>query len=175
MFWLKIVLFLFQIFESIFLAFSNFNERYEIHKPTLILLHLSVSIYILYSFSSFMTLLIFLTINGVLHKMGNSVKPGKLTNLKNKLCLITGVAENGIGFYLTKGILENGAKVIITCRDMKKSEKLVQDLKNLTKNNDIVAMELNLDSLESVKSFIQEFRNKYDRLDVLFNNGTFLT
>jgi hypothetical protein len=159
------------IYESIFLGISNrVCEGVKIHIFLFITLHLIFSFCVYYMFST-ISVIILLVLNQFINNYIISCTSGKLKDLSNKIAIVTGVSEKGMGYYITKTLLEQNCKVIIACRNVKASEKLVEELKKVTMNNQIEFMELDLASIDSVKNFIKEVKKKYDKLDILFNNG----
>ena len=97
-------------------------------------------------------------------------------NLKNtpsqngRIAIVTG-ANNGIGFETTLAMTKYGFKVIMACRNLTKAEKAKADILTQFPQADLELLQLDLSDLENVKSFANNFKNKYDRLDVLINNA----
>ncbi len=89
---------------------------------------------------------------------------------RGRVVVITG-ADSGIGFEAAKVLAEKNAKVIAAVRNQNKGEKAVQQINNKVKDADVNLMLIDLASLESVKKFAEEFKTKYDRLDILINNA----
>lgn len=59
------------------------------------------------------------------------------------------------------------AHVIITARDMPKGAEVVADLKKSTGNDQIEVMEVDLDSLQSVRDFVTQFRARNLPINIL--------
>ena len=93
-----------------------------------------------------------------------------ISGQENKTVIITG-SNSGIGFQTAKVLALKGAKVIMACRNAKKAGAASKRILKKYKKTDIKFMQLDLASLESVKKFAEEFRSKYDRLDILINNA----
>lgn len=88
-----------------------------------------------------------------------------------KRVLVTG-GNSGLGFETAKALYEKGADVIIACRNTDKGERAVSDIKtSVTSSGSLSIMALDLASLESINSFVLEFKEKFDRLDLLVNNA----
>ena len=68
-----------------------------------------------------------------------------------------------------------GARVIIATRDLVKAKQVAETIKKETNNNLIEAEKLDLSSLKSVKEFIKVFEAKKRPLNILINNGMFIT
>ena len=94
----------------------------------------------------------------------------EIGELENELVVITG-ANSGLGFSATKILAEHGAKVVMACRSLDKAEQAKEEIEKEVDEPDLEVMELDLSDLESVKSFSEEFKQKYDSLDILCNNA----
>lgn len=97
--------------------------------------------------------------------------------MKNKIILITG-ATNGIGKVAATELAKQGATVVIVGRSVEKAMATVKDIQQATGHQQQVDYLLaDLSSMAQVRRLAEEFKKKYDRLDVLINNagGTFTT
>jgi len=95
----------------------------------------------------------------------------KLTrDLSGQVVVITG-ANTGIGFETAKALAKFKATVILACRDEKRTNAAIEQIKKETGNQDVVFMKLDLSDLASVKEFAQNFKAKYDKLNILINNA----
>ena len=90
--------------------------------------------------------------------------------MKDKIVLITG-ANTGIGKETTRALARKGATIIMACRHLEKAEPVGEMIQTESKNPHIQVMKLDLASLESVRNFTQEFKARYQQLDVLINNA----
>ena len=93
-----------------------------------------------------------------------------MPNLRGKVVIVTG-ANSGIGFTAAKAFIRKGAQTILACRNMEKAEAALAEIKAAKPNAPAEIMQLDLASLESVRSFAAAFKEKYDRLDLLINNA----
>jgi len=59
----------------------------------------------------------------------------------------------------------------MACRSLRRCDEAIADLLGRNSSLDLVAMELDLSSFDSVKRFSREFVRRFDRLDVLINNA----
>lgn len=91
-----------------------------------------------------------------------------------KTIIITG-ANSGLGFECAKNILLKDPKyfIIMACRNAEKSEKAKQELIEKTKNENVSVMELDLSSFDSIRKFVNNFKNmKYPPLyGIICNAG----
>ena len=72
-------------------------------------------------------------------------------NLKN--IIITG-CSNGLGLETVKKI----AKIIMACRNISKTNPLKEEIIKETKNNNLIVMEIDTSSLESVHNFVIKYK-----------------
>ncbi|KAI1420280.1 putative short-chain dehydrogenase [Xylaria sp. FL1777] len=88
-----------------------------------------------------------------------------------KVVLITG-ATSGIGIETTRAMYATGAQVFVLVRDPAKAQPIVADIINSTKGNGkIEIIQMDLDSLDSVKNAARQFLQKSSRLNILINNA----
>ncbi|WP_334105231.1 SDR family NAD(P)-dependent oxidoreductase [Muricomes intestini] len=87
-----------------------------------------------------------------------------------KIILITG-ATSGIGKEAAKVLAKQGNKVIIHGRNKKKTQAVLQELKKETGNNEMDMVLADLESFADIKRMADQFKKKYDHLDVLINNA----
>ncbi len=91
-------------------------------------------------------------------------------DLSNKTFLITG-CNSGIGFCVAKYLCYKKANIIMACRNIAKAND-AKDLilKNIPSAN-IKVMKLDVSSIKSINSFIDEYKNKKIDIDVFINNA----
>jgi NAD(P)-dependent dehydrogenase (short-subunit alcohol dehydrogenase family) len=92
--------------------------------------------------------------------------------MQGKICLITG-GNSGIGKMTAIGLARAGATVVIVCRDAAKGEAALAEIKSHSHKGSGSAEMLvaDLSSQAEVRRIANEFRQKYERLDVLVNNA----
>ena len=91
-------------------------------------------------------------------------------DLSGKLALVTG-ASGGLGQETVRALAEHGAHVVMTARDMPKGERAAEAVRASTGNTQVEVMDLELDSLASVRSFAKRFLAKHEALHLLINNA----
>ena len=90
--------------------------------------------------------------------------------MNNKTILITG-ASAGIGLHSAIGLAKLGANIVMVGRDEERTSKAVELVKSQTGNQSVSYLLADLSSLREVRRLAQEFKEKYDKLDVLLNNA----
>jgi NAD(P)-dependent dehydrogenase (short-subunit alcohol dehydrogenase family) len=90
--------------------------------------------------------------------------------MSNTRVLITG-ANTGIGFATAKRLVKSGADVILACRNLAKAQAAQAELIQLGGSGTVDVIELDLNSLHSVKAAAQIVNERYGSLDVLINNA----
>jgi len=91
-------------------------------------------------------------------------------DMNKKICLITG-ATSGIGRAVAKGIAELGYTVVMVCRDPNKGDSVKKEIIDATGNNEIFLLTADLSLQKSIRKLVDEFKKKFNRLDVLINNA----
>jgi NAD(P)-dependent dehydrogenase (short-subunit alcohol dehydrogenase family) len=94
--------------------------------------------------------------------------------MRGKVALVTG-ANSGMGLATTVELARKGAKVIMVCRNRQRGEEALAAAKQKSHSEAIELMLCDLASLESIRSFAEEFTQKYPILDVLINNAGVVT
>jgi NAD(P)-dependent dehydrogenase (short-subunit alcohol dehydrogenase family) len=89
---------------------------------------------------------------------------------KGKIAIVTG-ANSGLGQEITIGLAKKEIKVIMACRNIKKAEMAKLEILKIIPTADLDTMELDLNSLKSVRSFAKSFCNKYNHLNLLIENA----
>jgi len=92
------------------------------------------------------------------------------TIMHSKTVLITG-ATDGIGKQAAKELASMGAKVVIVGRNEEKCNQSIKEVSNYNGNSQVNYLLADLSSMGEVKKLAEEFKAKYDRLDVLINNA----
>lgn len=97
-------------------------------------------------------------------------------SLVNKVIVITG-GNTGLGLESAKRLAKAGATVVITSRKLDKGKKAVEEIQRYCSremNNQILALNLDLCNLQSVRNFVTELKTQLGtetKIDVLLNNA----
>jgi len=89
---------------------------------------------------------------------------------EGRVAIVTG-ANSGLGYFTTRGLAMQQCEVVMACRNIKKAEQAKKELVKGHPGMKLEIMELDLADLTSVKGFAENFRKKYNRLDLLINNA----
>jgi len=96
-------------------------------------------------------------------------------SMKGKVCLVTG-ANAGIGKEACFALAAMGAEVVMSARNQPQAEQVKSEIISKTGNPNIHLIIADLSSFQAVVSLSEEFRARYQQLDVLINNaGIFLS
>ncbi len=87
-----------------------------------------------------------------------------------KVAVITG-ANSGLGYESALALARKNAHVVMTARSVSKGEAAKADILKQVPNAQITLMALDVGSLKSVREFTDEYKAKFDRLDILMNNA----
>lgn len=90
--------------------------------------------------------------------------------MKDKVCLITG-SNSGIGKETALGLARLGATVVLVCRDATKGEAARAEIAAKAGNDRVALLTADLAVQASVRKLADDFKSRYDRLDVLVNNA----
>lgn len=90
--------------------------------------------------------------------------------MNGKTVLITG-ASAGVGLHSAIGLAKSGAEVVMVGRDEGRTAQAMEQVKSQTGNQAISYLIADLSSLNDVRKLAGEFKNKYNKLDVLLNNA----
>lgn len=91
-----------------------------------------------------------------------------MLNVENKVIAITG-ASSGIGEATARLLAENGAKVVLGARRTEKLEMIVEEIHQQGGTAEFKAVDVT--DREDVKAFIGFAKEKFGRVDVIFNNA----
>lgn len=84
--------------------------------------------------------------------------------------MVTG-ANSGIGKITAMELAKQKAKVVMLCRNKEKAEKARQEIYKVSGNTDIHLLLCDLSSQQQIHDTVDEFRRRFNALDVLINNA----
>jgi NAD(P)-dependent dehydrogenase (short-subunit alcohol dehydrogenase family) len=87
-----------------------------------------------------------------------------------RIAVITG-ANTGLGYETALALAAHGAHVVLAVRDLDKGKDAISRIVAQSPQADVALQELDLTSLESVRSAARQLRADHDRIDLLINNA----
>ena len=90
-----------------------------------------------------------------------------------KTIILTG-ASNGLGFETVKKIAKNFSnyRIILACRNLVKANAKKKEIEKETQNKNLIVMEIDTSSLESVKNFVENYKkSSYGKIYSLICNA----
>ena len=113
---------------------------------------------------------IILVLFTLLSNWGNGPPTNLTHSMKDKIVVITG-GSRGIGLETTKDLLRQGATVIMGCRDSIRANKAINSIYNISQKSRCSFIHLDLTDYENIKSFVEEIKSRYGKIDILINNA----
>jgi NAD(P)-dependent dehydrogenase (short-subunit alcohol dehydrogenase family) len=87
-----------------------------------------------------------------------------------RTAVITG-ANTGLGYETATALAAKGAHVVLAVRNIEKGKEAARSIEQATPDAQVQLQELDLTSLESIRSAADELRSKHDNIDLLINNA----
>ena len=105
------------------------------------------------------------------HSMKNNKwSLAQMPNQLGKVVIVTG-GNSGLGFETAKAFAQKGAEVILACRSLDKGEIAKNVILKSFPKAIVNVMTIDLMDLLSIRSFVELFKEKFNRLDILINNA----
>ena len=89
-----------------------------------------------------------------------------------RIVVITG-ANSGIGKSAAFQFAGEGYTVVMACRNLERSRPVLDSVKQASKNDAVHLMELDTSSFASIRTFSEQLRNRFPKLDILINNAAY--
>ena len=87
-----------------------------------------------------------------------------------RVAVVTG-ANSGIGREIALGLATLGARVVLACRNPRTSAEARDDIVAKVPGAEVEIVDLDLASLDSVRSAAEEIRRRHATVDLLVNNA----
>lgn len=89
-----------------------------------------------------------------------------------KIALVTG-ANSGMGKATVAALADRSIHVVMLCRSEQRGKQALADIQTNARSIDLMICDLS--SMQSIRTFTESFKQKYDRLDILVNNAGVIT
>src|ERR1044072_2443040 len=87
-----------------------------------------------------------------------------------RVAIVTG-ANSGLGYDTAAALAAKGAHVVLAVRNLDKGQEAVDRIKATSPSADVTLQQLDLSSLDSVRTAAEELRAAHPRIDLLINNA----
>jgi NAD(P)-dependent dehydrogenase (short-subunit alcohol dehydrogenase family) len=94
----------------------------------------------------------------------------RIPDQTGRVAVATG-ANSGLGLVVARELARKGALVVMACRNMEKGRTALAEVEAAASGPEPELEELDLASLDSVRSFAEEFAARHAGLDLLINNA----
>ncbi len=93
-----------------------------------------------------------------------------MPDLSGRTAVVTG-ANGGLGLESTLALASNGAHVVMAARNQSKAQRAIALVESTVEAASVELVELDLGSLDSVRSAAARIRQSHPRIDILMNNA----
>ncbi|HEX5132731.1 MAG TPA: SDR family oxidoreductase [Candidatus Krumholzibacteria bacterium] len=94
--------------------------------------------------------------------------------MRDQVVIVTG-ASSGIGKASASGIAALGAHVVLVSRTESRGRRALDDIARAVPAASLDLLVADLSTIDAITALAHEFKRKYSRLDVLFNNAGLIT
>jgi NAD(P)-dependent dehydrogenase (short-subunit alcohol dehydrogenase family) len=102
--------------------------------------------------------------------MADGWDAGDIPDQSGRIAVVTG-ANSGLGLVTARELARHGALVVMACRNLDKGRAAQAEVAATAPGPKPELEELDLASLDSVRSFAERFRAGHEHLDLLINNA----
>jgi len=102
--------------------------------------------------------------------MADAWDADRIPDQTRRVAVVTG-ANSGLGLVVARELARKGALVVLACRNMEKGQTALAEVEAAASGPEPELEELDLASLDSVRSFAVSFAARHDGLDLLINNA----
>ncbi|XP_056641126.1 retinol dehydrogenase 13-like [Diorhabda sublineata] len=90
--------------------------------------------------------------------------------IDGKIVIITG-SSSGIGFETAKELARRGANLILAVRNGERGLKAFEKIRQIKNDVKIQVKLLDVSEFTSIRNFVEQIRDEYEKVDVLINNA----
>ncbi|KRZ68063.1 Short-chain dehydrogenase TIC 32, chloroplastic, partial [Trichinella papuae] len=95
----------------------------------------------------------------------------EMSKIDNRTAIITGADVGGIGYELVRILLQYNWTVVATVYDVNMITILRELFKEIADEHSLVIEVVDFSSLNSIQSFLENLKRKYDKVNLLVNNA----
>jgi len=88
----------------------------------------------------------------------------------DRVAIVTG-ANSGMGMATSLALARTGAQVVMLCRSKSRGEAALAQVRELSGSKSVELLLCDLGSMASIRTFYEEFRQKFSNLHILVNNA----
>lgn len=93
-----------------------------------------------------------------------------IVDQSGRVAIVTG-ANTGLGLETARVLACHGASVVLAVRNLDKGEQAIGAIRADHPNADLELQQLDLSSLDSIRTAADEIKGRFDRIDLLINNA----
>jgi NAD(P)-dependent dehydrogenase (short-subunit alcohol dehydrogenase family) len=97
---------------------------------------------------------------------GNKWSAADVPDQSGRTAIVTG-ANTGIGYEAASVLADRGAHVVLSVRDLEKGKAALARIIGVSPRADVTVQQLDLTSLDSIRTAAGELRSAYPRIDLL--------
>ncbi len=87
-----------------------------------------------------------------------------------RVAVVTG-ANSGLGLEATRELAGHGGSVVLAVRNLDRGKAAIDDIRTRWPAADLHLQQLDLASLDSIRTATNELRRRFDRIDLIINNA----
>ena len=100
----------------------------------------------------------------------NTWTTDEIPDLTGRVAVVTG-ANSGLGLETARQLARKGAAVVLAVRSVERGKAAIADIRADHPDARLELQELDLASLDSIRTAAETVRNDFDRIDLLINNA----
>src|SRR4029077_17260178 len=93
-----------------------------------------------------------------------------ISDQTGRTAVVTG-ANTGLGYEPPAALAAKGAHVVLAVRNIEKGKDAARGIEQVTPDAQVQVQELDLTSLDSIRSAAEELRSAHESIDLLINNA----
>eukprot|EP00090_Calanus_glacialis_P022980 TRINITY_DN35374_c0_g1_i1.p1 TRINITY_DN35374_c0_g1~~TRINITY_DN35374_c0_g1_i1.p1 ORF type:complete len:317 (-),score=88.16 TRINITY_DN35374_c0_g1_i1:30-980(-) len=91
-------------------------------------------------------------------------------SLEGKVVIVTG-ANTGIGYQIALEVATRGGRLVMACRNARKAQAARESIVAASGSKLVSVIGIDLAKMKHVSKFVENFKEKFDHVDVIINNA----